>query len=162
MKKPAVIAVFLFLILCAGTALAAIPPQPLPALSKADPALRLIDYIEDYAFSEEEAYDVVIYSQPEDFDAFLQRYAQLAEDARYTVTETTIDGFPAYTFFCYHTAHLVSLTDGRMLLILDPYIEYDGRPAETMCAACFGTGIRRIGELKRECTTCRGTGIIIQ
>jgi len=171
--KPFLILLLLCMLLTTCTAMAAIPPQPLP-----DPAeLPNVSYAQliatDYPLTEDYRCDAYLYRQPEDFDGFLAQYAELADFGRYRMEETTLDGMKAYAFISYHTAYLIpDVEQGKMLLLVDEDIEFN-RAGKRTCPACDGSGIcrqchgsgslslsDRWVECEVECRICDGLGVI--
>lgn len=149
MKRPllALIAA-LAVLLCAGTAFAAIPPQPLPHPADASDSIVLKLVQRDYQLSEDYVCDVYQFTLPEDLDGFLAQYAELAAQNRYRMEETMLDGMKAYAFISYWTAYFIPDPEqNRMLLLVEDQIEFDGVSdctrcdnGRTICYVCDGKG----------------------
>lgn len=176
MKRALCIAICL-LLLCA-TALGAsgelVLPDPSEALGQAGTLLRT-----DYPFSEDYLCDAYTYPLPDDADAFLARYAELAENSGFSLTACVADGVDAYRIeradsplhallFPEYQGKLLLLVPEGMRLSTEPeptptpqptpepsaaptvHCHLENRTRRVTCPICFGN---------KKCTLCNGTGV---
>ena len=174
-KLIQVFAAAAWMLLCASAACAAIPPQPLPDPNEAMDVGRFEFVASNYQFSEDYVCDAYLYDQPEDFDSFLEQYAELALGNRHRMEETTLDGMKAYAFVSYHTAYLIpDFEPGKMLLLVAEKMEFGGAAQCPDCSAgwvtcflCNGKGTADVTDhsgasrMERKiCPRCTGNGRI--